>query len=166
MADGCYDWEKGEWYSFDSGGYVQASSELVQYVLDPRNFLNETYIFMFEGLSYDSSVQNKDGVDSVIDGSFMDGSSHNLDGYTYSALLMKAGEVSGVSPYHLATRIIQEQGYKGTGRQISGNVSGYEGYYNYYSQNAYASDGYTAVQNGLSYAKGTDTKTLRPWNTR
>lgn len=44
MADGCYDWEKGEWYSFDSGGYVQASSELVQYVLDPRNFLNETYI--------------------------------------------------------------------------------------------------------------------------
>ena len=166
MADGCYDWEKGEWYSFDSGGYVQASSELVQYVLDPRNFLNETYIFMFEGLSYDSSVQNKDGVDSVIDGSFMDGSSHNLDGYTYSALLMKAGEVSGVSPYHLATRIIQEQGYKGTGRQISGNVSGYEGYYNYYSQNAYASDGYTAVQNGLRYAKGTDTKTLRPWNTR
>ena len=155
-ADGCYNWETGEWYSFDSGGYVQASSELVQYVLDPRNFLDDTYIFMFEALSYDSSVQNMSGVESIISGSFMDGSSHDLDGYTYPSLLMKAGEMSQVSPYHLATRIIQEQGYNGTGRQISGNVSGYVGYYNYYSQNAYASGGYTAVQNGLRYAKESD----------
>ena len=165
-ADGCYNWETGEWYSFDSGGYVQASSELVQYVLDPRNFLDDTYIFMFEALSYDSSVQNMSGVESIISGSFMDGSSHDLDGYTYPSLLMKAGEMSQVSPYHLATRIIQEQGYNGTGRQISGNVSGYVGYYNYYSQNAYASGGYTAVQNGLRYAKESDSGTLRPWNTR
>ena len=166
MADGCYDWINGDWVAFDSGGYVQASSELVQYVLDPRNFLNETYIFMFEGLSYDSSVQNIDGVNNVISGSFMDGSSHYLDGYTYESLLMKAGEVSRVSPYHLATRIMQEQGYNGVGRQISGNVSGYEGYYNYYSQNAYSGGGYTAVQNGLRYAKGYDEANLRPWNTR
>ena len=93
-ADGCYNWETGEWYSFDSGGYVQASSELVQYVLDPRNFLDDTYIFMFEALSYDSSVQNMSGVESIISGSFMDGSSHDLDGYTYPSLLMKAGEMS------------------------------------------------------------------------
>ena len=40
MADGCYDWETGEYTVLDSGGWVQASSELVQYALDPRNFLS------------------------------------------------------------------------------------------------------------------------------
>lgn len=43
----------------------------------------------------------------------MENSSHNLDGYDYASLLMYAGEVSKVSPYHLATRIIQEQGADG-----------------------------------------------------
>ena len=79
---------------------------------------------------------------------------------------MYAGEVSKVSPYHLATRIIQEQGADGRGNQISGNVSGYEGYYNYYSQNAYASGGLSAVQNGLKYARQTDSSNMRPWNSR
>ena len=81
---------------------------------------------MFESLSYDSSVHNIDGVRNIISGTFMENSSHNLDGYDYASLLMYAGEVSKVSPYHLATRIIQEQGADGRGNQISGNVSGYE----------------------------------------
>lgn len=170
IADECYDWEKGEWYEFDSGGYVQASSELVQYALDPRNFLNDTYIFMFEGLSYDSSVQNIDGVDNIISGTFMENSSHYLDGYSYSTLLMQAGQISSVSPYHLATKIIQEQGVNGQGNSISGTVTGYEGYYNYYNIGAYASGGLTAVQNGLRYAKQVSADKnkiyMRPWSTR
>lgn len=165
-ADGCYDWNTGEYTELDSGGWVQASEGLVKYALDPRNFLDDTYIFMFESLSYDSSVHNVDGVRNIISGTFMENSSHNLDGYDYASLLMYAGEVSKVSPYHLATRIIQEQGADGRGNQISGNVSGYEGYYNYYSQNAYASGGLSAVQNGLKYARQTDSSNMRPWNSR
>lgn len=165
-ADGCYDWNTGEYTELDSGGWVQASEGLVKYALDPRNFLDDTYIFMFESLSYDSSVHNIDGVRNIISGTFMENSSHNLDGYDYASLLMYAGEVSKVSPYHLATRIIQEQGADGRGNQISGNVSGYEGYYNYYSQNAYASGGLSAVQNGLKYARQTDSSNMRPWNSR
>ena len=121
---------------------------------------------MFESLSYDSSVHNTDGVRNIISGTFMEDSGHDLDGYDYATLLMYAGEVSKVSPYHLATRIIQEQGANGIGNQISGNVSGYRGYYNYYSQNAYASGGLSAVQNGLRYAMQTDDSNMRPWNTR
>ncbi len=165
-ADGCYNWETGEYTILDSGGWVQASEGLVKYALDPRNFLDDTYIFMFESLSYDSSVHNTDGVRNIISGTFMENSSHDLDGYDYATLLMYAGEVSNVSPYHLATRIIQEQGANGVGNQISGNVSGYRGYYNYYSQNAYASGGLSAVQNGLKYAMQTDDSNMRPWNTR
>ena len=165
-AEGCYNWETGEYTILDSGGWVQASEGLVKYALDPRNFLDDTYIFMFESLSYDSSVHNTDGVRNIISGTFMEDSGHDLDGYDYATLLMYAGEVSKVSPYHLATRIIQEQGANGIGNQISGNVSGYRGYYNYYSQNAYASGGLSAVQNGLRYAMQTDDFNMRPWNTR
>ena len=117
-ADGCYDWNTGEYTELDSGGWVQASEGLVKYALDPRNFLDDTYIFMFESLSYDSSVHNVDGVRNIISGTFMENSSHNLDGYDYASLLMYAGEVSKVSPYHLATRIIQEQGADGRGGSV------------------------------------------------
>lgn len=33
VADGCYDWETGEYTQLDSGGWVQASSALVEYAL-------------------------------------------------------------------------------------------------------------------------------------
>ena len=46
VADGCYDWESGQYTQLDSGGWVQASSALVEYALDPRNFLNADNIFI------------------------------------------------------------------------------------------------------------------------
>lgn len=171
VADGCYDWESGQYTQLDSGGWVQASSALVEYALDPRNFLNADNIFMFENLSFDSSLQDESGLESMVDGTFMENSSHDLtyDGrnYTYITGLLLAGQESGVSPYHLASRILQEQGNSGYGSSISGTQSGYYwGYYNYYNIGAYASGGLTAVQNGLKYASYPDSSTLRPWNTR
>jgi len=170
VADGCYDWESGKYTQLDSGGWVQASSALVEYALDPRNFLNADNIFMFENLSFDSSLQDESGLESMVDGTFMDNSSHDLsyDGrnYTYITGLLLAGQESGVSPYHLASRILQEQGYDGHGSSISGTQSGYLGYYNYYNIGAYARGGLTAVQNGLEYASYPDSSTLRPWNKR
>ena len=171
VADGCYDWESGQYTQLDSGGWVQASSALVEYALDPRNSLNADNIFMFENLSFDSSLQDESGLESMVDGTFMENSSHDLtyDGrnYTYITGLLLAGQESGVSPYHLASRILQEQGNSGYGSSISGTQSGYYwGYYNYYNIGAYASGGLTAVQNGLKYASYPDSSTLRPWNTR
>ena len=165
-AAGCYNWETGEYTILDSGGWVQASEGLIKYALDPRNFLNDTYIFMFESLSYDSSVHNTEGVRNIISGTFMENSSHDLDGYDYASLLMYAGEVSKVSPYHLATRILQEQGNTGYGSCISGNVAGYRGYYNYYNQGAVKNGNISAVVNGMIYASYSDSDSLRPWNTR
>ena len=34
--------------------------------MDPRNWLNEDYIFQFENLKYDSSTQTIDGVNKII----------------------------------------------------------------------------------------------------
>ena len=147
---------------------MQASSALVEYALDPRNFLNADNIFMFENLSFDGSLQDESGLESMVSGTFMEGSNHDLSyegtDYTYITGLLLAGQESGVSPYHLASRILQEQGYDGHGSSISGTQSGYVGYYNYYNIGAYARGGLTAVQNGLEYASYPDSSTLRPWN--
>ena len=169
-AEGAYDSETGEYTEFDSGGWVQASNALIKYAIDPRNFLNETNIFMFEDLAYSDKIQTEQGVRNVIAGSFMDNSSHELyfddKWFTYPSALMYAGAISGVSPYHLATRIIQEQGYNGQGLSISGTYPGYEGLFNYYNQGAYKSGSISAVENGLIYASKEDSSTYRAWNSR
>lgn len=170
IEPGCYDWNTGSWIELDSGGWVQASEELLEYALDPRNFLTEPYIFMFESLAYNASLQTEEGLNQIIAGTFMENSDHDLsyngESYTYSSALMLAGRESGVSPYHLATRIIQEQGSSGYGGSISGTVPGYNGFYNYYNQGAAMSGGNSAVTNGMIYASREDASTLRPWNTR
>lgn len=159
-----YNWETGKWYGFDGGSWAAASEELVAYCLDPRNFLDEKSIFQFEGLSYNSDIHTSAGLKSVIAGTFMAGKKIEND-MLYNTAIMNAAKQSGVSPYNLAVRIIQEQGTNGTGKCISGTVQGYEGYYNYFNIGAYAANGNNAVINGLKYAS-TGTTYNRPWNTR
>ncbi|SHJ21708.1 dockerin type I domain-containing protein [Parasporobacterium paucivorans] len=164
LADGAYDWGTGTWSAFDGGAWAAASEELVAYCLDPRNFLSETSIFQYEALSYQPAYHNLSGVQNMVAGSFLDSS---VEGKTYSQIFMDAAVQSGVSPYHLVARVIQEQGKNGGGNAIiSGTVSGYANLFNYYNIGAYASGGRTATVNGLIYAGGTDAATLRPWNTR
>ena len=55
-----------------ASGYACASPEIVAYFADPRNFLTETGIFQFLEMSYNSSIHKKDGVESILKGSFMD----------------------------------------------------------------------------------------------
>lgn len=83
---------------------------------------------------------------------------------SYADMIMKAAAESGVNPYVLAAMIIQEQGSGGTGRSISGSVSGYAGYYNYFNVGAYADNGMSAVERGLWYASQSGSYG-RPWNT-
>lgn len=151
-----YDSWSGRWYGFDGSDWVAASEEIVAYCLDPRNFLDEVSVFQFEKLAYDSGLHTMDGVTSTLKGTFMDNVtiSDDMGGkITYSEALLRASLITGVSPYHLASRIIQEMGPQGGSKSISGAVSGYENLYNYYNQGAYAHDGRSAVINGLIYAR-------------
>lgn len=159
-----YNWETGKWYGFDGGSWAAASEELVAYCLDPRNFLDEKSVFQFEALSYNSDIHTPDGLKSVIDGTFM--SETKIENkMSYNTAIMNAAKQSGVSPYNLAVRIIQEQGTNGSGKCISGTVAGYEGYYNFFNIGAYAANGNNAIINGLIYASSGTTYN-RPWNTR
>ena len=324
-ADGAYNWETSTWPAFDSGNYVAASDALIRYYMDPRNFLDDMYVFQFLLHSYDASVHTAEGLRSMVKGTFLEGSasvsgdmsaspsgggtgsansggpgvsgssgastqapgytgsssagtqapsggsgngvSTQAPGYTggssagtqapsggsgsgvsrqapgsvasaggtgmggrllgtvrgvfdssrilrtmtapgmtsgptgntnsavdYSAgpgalgvspggtssspgsgsgsaapqadyvdIIMNAGMQSGVNPYVLASIILQEQGVNGTGRSISGTVSGYAGYYNFFNIDAYQSGGMDAVTRGLWYASQSGSYN-RPWN--
>lgn len=149
-----YDWATNTWYGFDGPGWVSASPEYIAYCMDPRNFLNETYIFQFETLEY-APYQNAAGVGNVLANTFMAGNYTDTDGAvrSYADTFVEVGSGLGVSPYHLASRCKQEQGAKGTSPLISGGYSGYEGYYNYFNVRAYTTGSASATVNGLAYAK-------------
>ena len=308
---GAYDWGTGTWPGFDGSSWVQASSDIIAYYMDPRNFLNDKYIYQFMKQSYDSSLHTKAGLQNMVSGTFLSGmvsggssvstgtggssgssssgsatgpggssgssgssaglsspiasisdhktervaatngpgmvgdgfSSNNADGETapvssktssssgnkssgttgsttgapsgttgsgtlkapgsssgttsssttsggtsapgsttsstsgtsagtaqqsssglsYVDVIMNAASESGVNPYILASMILQEQGSQGTGRSISGTVSGYQGYYNFFNIEAYQSGSMSAVERGLWWASQSGTY-LRPWN--
>ena len=108
---------------------------------------------MFEKLSYDENVHSLAGVENVLAGTFMQGNSIPDDqggSLTYAQAILNAGMITGVSPYHLASRIIQEMGINGGSGSISGAVNGYAGYYNYYNIDA---NGGSNLANALNRAK-------------
>lgn len=165
IDDKAYNWPEDKWYGYDGGKWNIASREIVEFALDPRNYLDSTRIFAFELLSYNEGVHNEAGVQSIIANSFMKAPGLIGDktllvdasgkAYTYPGALMLAGSTSKVSPYHLATRIIQEVSI-GTDRasdSVTGTVSGYEGLYNYYNIKAYEANGNGPIVNGLIYAR-------------
>lgn len=149
-----YDWATNTWYGFDGANWVSASPEYIAYCMDPRNFLNETYIFQFETLEY-APYQSTAGVSNILANTFMTGNYTDTDGAvrSYAETFVEIGSNLAVSPYHLAARCKQEQGVKGTSPLISGTYSGYAGYYNFFNVRAYTTSTASATVNGLAYAK-------------
>ena len=163
LETGAYDWTTDKFIVYDGSTWVTASKEAVEYYMDPRNFLDETSVFMFEVLRYAAEYQDEEGVESILKNTpfyeeyyeFMDeeGFSNAL---SYAQTFIAAAEYSGVSPYHLATRVKQEVVTSATtvSNSVTGTVSGLEGLYNFYNIGAYHSTvAGGAIANGLKYAK-------------
>lgn len=164
-------------------GWVDSSKQAIEYCMDPRNFLNEVRIFQFETLSYDTHTNSLNGIEKILYGtefydrqvSYLDSNGNNIPmNEKYSDLILRAGQVSLVSPYHLASRIKQEVGPFLSHSSISGTVDNFKGLYNFYNIGATSSSEYLgAIKNGLQYAKdgkGANSeirsKYLIPWNTK
>lgn len=135
-----------------------ASDEAISYYLNPYNFLNEKNIFMFESL-YSKSYHTKEGVEKILAGSFMANKNCPGSDKTYAEVILEAGEKNNVSPYMLASRLIQEQGRNGSSSLISGTYEGangeLKGYYNYFNIQASGNTDQAVIENGLKCAKGT-----------
>lgn len=157
-----YNWATDTWSPYDGKVWFAASDELVSYYLDPRTYLYENYVFVFESLSYQQGMQTEAGVESILAGSFMSHTVPPGETLTYAQLIMEAAAQSGVSPYHIASRIKQEMGNT-VGTASSGTVAGYEGIYNFYNIGAYDTSTGSAAVSGLKWAS-TPGSYNRPWN--
>ena len=133
--------EGNDWYL--------ASTESVAYFMDPRNFLTEEKILMFEDLAY-NEVYTEDIVKSVLANTFMNGTDP-IDNLTYSSMFMEAGKTYNVSPVYLASLSRLEVGNSGSaatsGAEFTYDGQKYIGFYNFYNIGATG-----GVYDGLHYA--------------
>ena len=156
-----YNYKTDTYTSYDGSTWFAASDDLVKYYLDPRTYLGSSdTVFAFEKLSYDSS-QTRSGVEAILSGSFMYNSKPAGSSSTYSSIIITAAQKSGVSPYHIASRIKQEVGSTMTSG-TNGKNKTYPGIYNFYNIGAFESAAGNAITNGLKWASSGNTYN-RPW---
>lgn len=96
--------------AYDSGAWYQAGESAIAYFLDPRNFLFEREIFMFETLGYDATSQTPEAVARTLAGTFMAEAGYDGGSNTFASLVTDVGRRLGVSPVFLAGRMASEQG--------------------------------------------------------
>lgn len=165
-VSGAYNYSANNWVSFDTGYWNQASTTAISYIMDPRNWLNESYIYMFEKLSYDGNHDTVELVNSTLNGTFMynakcPGAPNNM---TYAQVIVEAAKKSKVSAIHLAVRLRQEKGTSNDelGKGVStkdgshfyqANGDGNTVYYNFFNIGAAGSGKQTVINNGGKEAK-------------
>ncbi len=160
-----YNASTGAYIAKDGSSWVSASKAAIAYYIDPRNFLDETYMFMFEAQDYNGS-QTEALVEAILSGTdlakksikYVDTSGNTISvNTTYAKAIVEAGRKEGISPLALASRIKQETGGDLSNNSISGvyvyNKVSYRGYYNFYNIGATSTATGSAVANGLEYAK-------------
>lgn len=163
----------------DAGGFYYVNQAVNAYMLDPRNFLMEKTIFMFEDLGYSERAENKSIVTNIFGEKSYLNTELDTDGSSYVDYFLDAGKTYSVSPVHLAARTKQEGGANSTYGPITGTVTStleeygnrtLYGYYNYFNIGATSSS--NPQLKGLAYAAGysgtTGLKTSygRPWDSR
>ncbi len=150
IAAGSYDPNTKTFKVLEGSSWYAAAPGVVAYYMDPRNFLDEKHVFMFEKLNYDASYQSEEAVRNVFSGGNMG---------DYASTFVSAGAAYNVNPIYLASRVRQEVGInRGDSRATSGESFTYDGktysgLYNVY--NIGATTGASPVLKGLVWANGT-----------
>ncbi|MBQ8606457.1 MAG: glucosaminidase domain-containing protein [Clostridia bacterium] len=129
----------------------RATREQIEYYVDPRNFLDEKNVFMFEKQTYTEGAYSKAGIGSI----WVEKEAAVLPESTYVSYFEEAAKSAGISPYFITARAALESG-NGTSKLAKGEITGCEGYYNFYGINAKDSN----PSAGGEFAKAHD------WNTR
>ena len=169
---GSYNYYTDEFTVKEGTDWYAANSKVVSYYLDPRNFLNDMYIFQFENLESNPVIQTLDTVSVVLKDNYL---LNNADDF------ITAATHSGVSSVYLAALALQEVGEgsiatSGEGFTYSSFNNKYfslrgkwieGGFYNVY--NIGAGTDKIPAQNSVVYARGgengNETDFDRPWNT-
>jgi len=150
---GSYNVATGTYNEMEAGGWYAANKATVAYYMDPRNFLDEKQIFMFENLGYNSTYQTETAVKGILSGT-------DLLQYTNFFIESATYDGNNVSPTMLAARSRQEVVKSGGVLSASANGSTFKEQvvYNFYNIGATTwckIDGvpiYEPIQCGLQYA--------------
>lgn len=154
---------------YDDNNWYYASRKILEYYMDPRNSLTEDRIFQFEQLTYNESYHTKEALEVFLEQTFMNGKTTAPEtSMTYAEIFYEVARAEGfgVSPFHLASRVYQEQG-KADAPMISGNYPGFEHLYNHFNIGATGKTTTEVIVNGLTYARNaksvTDPQEPMPW---
>ena len=165
----------GEWLCpvcsekiYQAPGWKCASKAGVAYQMDPRNFLNTENIFQFETLSYVDDMYTTEGVEKILEKSFMHDKTikdfyketipdNEFSDKKFSEIIMEIAKKLKVSPYHLAIRLVQGNiAMTGDGNvlmdAVKGNIEGFTGLFNYFNIGS-KTTGADAREKGLNKAK-------------
>ena len=129
--------------------------------LDPRNWLNEKYIFQFESIKKSDAVQSASSVNAILKNTWMANSKINYfdtqgisktvtEVNTYADAMIKASNYTNMSANYIAAKIRQENGgatYSATA--VCGTRPPFQGIFNYFNIGAY-----TTAMDGLAWAAG------------
>ncbi len=159
-----YNYATDEYYRHSKEiNWWYASPEAIAYYMDPRNYLNSKNIFTFESLSYESSFQTSGIVDKILGNSFMPNLYKKYSSNPYTDAFIEAAGTYNVSPIHLASRVLQEQGINGSSTGL-GTYKGYENIFNFYNIKAVGNDPSVALLWAKGGVDGTLTSYGRPWD--
>lgn len=147
--------------------WFRVNAGVIAFYMDPRNWLLEDRIFMFEKLDYDKNLEKE--YPTIIKTIFGSG---KLGDDKYTIPMFNAAKSLGISPIHVASRIRLEVGASGSsstdGGEFTWKGKKYSGYYNFFNIGAYETtiDGvkYSAVTRGLAYAAKLIDRSGEPWN--
>lgn len=129
--------------------------------LDPRNWLNEKYIFQFESIKKSDAVQSVSSVNAILKNTWMANSKINYfdtqgisktvtEVNTYADAMIKASNDTNLSANYIAAKIRQENGRtENTATAVRGDVAPFRGIYNYFNIGAYVT-----ASDGLAWAAG------------
>ena len=129
--------------------------------LDPRNWLNEKYIFQFESIRKSDAVQSVSSVNAILKNTWMAnskityldtlGNSKTVDEVaSYANAMIKASNDTNLSANYIAAKIRQENGRtENTATAVRGDVAPFRGIYNYFNIGAYVT-----ASDGLAWAAG------------
>ena len=139
----------------EGSSWFKVNSSVIAFYMDPRNWLTEQRIFMFEKLDYTSDFDDK--YPTLIKAIFGSG---KLADDKYTIPMFNAGKKNKISPVHIASRIKQEVSPNGSASTSGGEFTfkgkKYSGYYNFFNIGAYEETiggvKYGAVTRGLAYA--------------
>ncbi len=166
LEEGSYDPFTQQYIVKEGNNWYAANAKTVAYYLDPRNFLTEREIFMFENLGYNAEYQTLEAVQNVL---------KNTALLPYAGAYIEAATYNGnkINPVHLAASSKQEivlgDGSLSASANGTGKINNIP-YYNVYNLGAFSSCK-NPIECAINFASGyiqseaPITSYDRPWTT-